>query len=87
MDCENFKSLPRRRVSVNILREETFNINEMRNMMYINEILLQWLTNVLIRSPFRLQVNLPPAFVLKTSMLNQKVAKDLFGNEKYTHIL
>ena len=49
MAYEDFKDLARRTASDKILRDKTFNIAKIRNMMDIREVLLQWFINFLIK--------------------------------------
>ena len=67
----DFKDLKRRTASDKVLRDNEFNIAKILNMMVIKEDLLLWSTNFLIKSPFRLQINLYQVMVLLIMRLNK----------------
>ena len=71
MTYGDFKDLKRRTASDKVLRDNEFNIAKILNMMVIKEDLLLWSTNFLIKSPFRLQINLYQVMVLLIMRLNK----------------
>ena len=57
-----------------ILRDKSFNIAKVQNMMDVKEVFLQWFIEFLIKNPLFLQINLLLVVVLKTKICQKRIS-------------
>ena len=82
----DFKDLPKRTASGKILRDNSFNIEKIQNMVDIKEFLLLWFTVFLIKKTLHLQINLFQVVELKIKLNKINKLQMNFINQLSKHL-